>query len=163
MSDGHPADSFGVQQPAARGYGGLLKRFAARLLDGLIVGVTVTIVFAIIPGTSPADLLYGVISTALHFGYFVYFESARGATLGKQVLRLRVAGPAGTSPVTPEAAARRNAWMLIGLLSGLPLIGVLAGLLSFGIVIAIAVTIASDPRNQGLHDRFAGTLVLDRA
>ena len=162
MSDGYAADSPGVHQPGAGAYGGLLKRFGARLLDGLIVGIAVAILLALVPGVDTGDFLYSVVSTMLYFGYFVFLESSRGSTLGKQVLGLHVAGPAGDSPVTPDASARRNSWMLLGLFGGLPLIGFLAGLASLAIVIAIAVTISSDPRSQGLHDRFAGTFVLDR-
>jgi len=162
MSEGYAGGSAGVRHPGAGAYGGLFKRFVARVVDGLLVGLTVTVLFAVIPGVGTRGFVYGVVSTAASFGYFVYLESSRGGTLGKQLLGLRVVGLAGGSPITPEASARRNAWILLGLLSGLPLIGFLAGLASLGIVIAIAVTISSDPRNQGLHDRFGGTLVLER-
>lgn len=162
MAYGGPAE-WGPQQPVGAAYGGLLKRFGARLLDGLIVGFTLAVVFRLLPGFDPAGYVGSSLATILYFGYFVLLESSRGSTLGKQVLGLRVAGPAGDSPITPDASARRNAWMLLALLSGFPLIGVLAGLAYVGIVVAIAVTISSDPRNQGLHDRFGGTVVLERA
>ena len=163
MSGGYAGDRAGVRQPGAGAYGGLLKRFAARIVDGFLVGIAVLALLALLPGVSTRGLVYSVVSTAASFGYFVYLESTRGGTVGTHLLGLRVAGLDGTSPITPEASARRNAWILIGLLSGLPLIGFLAGLVSFGVVVAIAVTISSDPRNQGLHDRFAGTLVLERS
>lgn len=96
------------------------------------------------------------------FAYFVLLETSNGATLGKQVLGLRVVGESGAAPVATEASARRNAWMLIGILSGIPVVGFLASLASLGIVIAIAVTLNGDARKQGVHDKFGGTLVLDR-
>ncbi|MGI8875142.1 MAG: RDD family protein [Egibacteraceae bacterium] len=161
MAYGGPVE-WGPQQPMGAAYGGLLKRFGARLLDGLIVGITLAIVFSLLPGFAQAGFLYSALATVLYFGYFVVLESSRGCTLGKQLLGLRVAGPAGDSPVTPDASFRRNAWMLLALLSGFPVIGVLAGLAYLGIVIAIAVTISTHARNQGLHDRFGGTVVLDR-
>ena len=163
MSDAAPAGEGYGQHPGAGAAADLLPRFGARLVDGLIVGVVVLVVFAVIPGLTIGGFVYSLVSTGASFGYFVFLESSRGATLGKQLLNLRVTGPAGDSPVTPEAAARRNAWLLLGLLSGIPLLGFLAGLASLGIVIAIAVTISTDQRKQGLHDKFAGTLVLKRA
>jgi uncharacterized RDD family membrane protein YckC len=163
MSYASPSGGTGPYPPAAPAYGGLAKRFGARILDGLVVGIPVAIVFAVIPGLTVGGFLYGLVLTAAYFGYFVFLESSRGSTLGKQLLGLRVAGAAGASPVTMEASAIRNSWVLIGLLSGIPVLGILASLVSLGIVIAIAVTISSDARNQGLHDRFAGTVVLERA
>ena len=162
MAYGGPVE-WGPQQPMGAAYGGLLKRFGARLIDGLLVGLTLAVLFSLLPGFDPTGLLYSALATLLYYGYFVVLESSRGCTLGKQLLGLRVAGPAGDSPVAPDASARRNAWMLLALLSGLPVIGVLAGLVYVGIVVAIAVTIASDARNQGLHDRFGGTVVLEQA
>lgn len=152
----------GTPQPGVGAYGSLLKRFGARILDGLIIGIPVAIIFAVLPGLSTGSFLYGVVSSALYFGYFVFLETSRGATLGKEVLGMRVAGENGQSPVGVEASAIRNCWMLIGVLSGIPFVGFLAGLASLAAIITIAVTISSDPRNQGLHDRLGGTLVLDK-
>jgi uncharacterized RDD family membrane protein YckC len=163
MSDTTPAEGMWGPQPGTPAYGGLLKRFGARLLDGLLVGITIAVVFAILPGLSLGGLVYNVVAAGLSFGYFVFMESSRGQTLGKQVLGLRVTGEGGQSPVAPEVSARRNAWMLLGVLGGVPVLGVLAGLLSLGIVIAIAVTIGSDPQKRGLHDKFGGTMVLEDA
>lgn len=164
MSDATPTGEGWPPPPPAQGpYGGLLPRFGARLLDGLIIGITVVVVFAVIPGLEIGGVVYSLVSSVAYFSYFAFLESSRGSTFGKQALGLRVAGPDGTSPVTMEAAARRNAWTLIGILGALPVIGVLAGLASLAIVIAIAVTISSDERKQGLHDKFADTLVLGRS
>jgi uncharacterized RDD family membrane protein YckC len=162
MSEAAPGEGTSFPEHGPAEYGGLLKRLGARIVDGLLIGITIAIVFALIPGVDTRGVLYALASTLLYYGYFVFMESSRGATLGKQLLGLRVAGPAGDSPITPDASARRNAWMLIGLLSGIPVIGVLAGLASLAVVIAIAVTISSDPRNRGLHDKFGDTVVLER-
>lgn len=161
MSETSYPGGAGTPQPGVGKYGSLLKRFGARILDGLIIGIPVAIVFAVL-GFDTGTFLYGVVSSLLYFGYFVFLETTRGATFGKAVLGMRVAGEDGRSPVSTEASAIRNSWMLIGVLSGIPLVGFLAGLASLAAVITIAVTISSDPRNQGLHDRFGGTLVLDK-
>jgi uncharacterized RDD family membrane protein YckC len=142
-------------------YGGVWKRFGARIIDGLIVGIPLAIVLAILPGISPGGVLYGLITAAASFGYFVFLETSRGATLGKQVLGMKVADASGASPIAVDASIRRNWWLLLNALSGVPIIGWLLSLAALGVVIAIAVTISSDPRNQGLHDKMANTVVLD--
>lgn len=164
MSDATPTgEGWPPPPPAQSPYGSLLTRFGARIVDGVIVGVAIAVVFAVIPGLEFGGVVYGLVSSVANFSYFAFLESSRGSTFGKQLLGLRVAGLGGESPVTMEAAARRNSWVLIGVLSGVPVIGFLAGLASLAIVIAIAVTISSDERKQGLHDKFAGTLVLGRS
>lgn len=101
--------------------------------------------------------LQGWIGNALFslawFGYYVYFESSTGATLGKKLLNIRVVAADGTPP-SMEAAAKRNIWMLFGLV---PIIGGIAGFIA---VIVIAVTINSQPANRGKHDEFADTAVM---
>lgn len=147
--------------PGTQAYAGLGQRFVARLLDGILVGVVTSIVVFILPGINARGLLGGVLSSLAALGYFIVMETSRGATLGKLVLGLKVTDADGRSPISTDASFRRNAWMLLGLLNGIPLIGWLAGLASLAIVIVIAVTISNDDRNQGLHDQFAHTLVVE--
>jgi uncharacterized RDD family membrane protein YckC len=132
-------------------------RFAARLLDGLLVGIPAAIVLTIFGlGTGGLGLdgwIGGAITSLLWFGYFVYFESSTGATLGKKLLKVRVVAPDGNPP-SMEAAAKRNIWMLFGLI---PILGGIAQLVA---VIVIAVTINSNEFNRGKHDEFANTGVV---
>jgi uncharacterized RDD family membrane protein YckC len=137
---------------------GLGVRFGARLLDGLIVGIPVSILLTIFGlggmGTFGTGGWVGsAILSLLAFGYYVYFESTTGATLGKKLLKIRVVASDGSSP-TAEAAAKRNIWMLFGLV---PYLGDLASIIA---VIVIAVTINSNQFNRGKHDEFAGTGVI---
>ena len=133
-------------------------RIGARLLDILIVAIPASIVLGIIGlgvfgGFGTGSWLGSAITSLLWFGYFVFFESNRGATIGKQLLNLKVIDANGAPP-SFEVAARRNVWMLFGLI---PWIG---GLLSFIALIVIMVTISSDAHNRGYHDTFAGTAVM---
>jgi uncharacterized RDD family membrane protein YckC len=159
MSDEGPVG--GIQPPGTEGgipgTGGqaiaaasLGVRIGARLLDVLLVGIPAAIVFGLI-GLS--TVWSGVILSLLWFGYFVWFESNQGATVGKKLLNIRVVGMDGSFPAM-EVAAKRNIWMLFGLI---PIIG---GLLQLIAVIAIIVTISSSTDNRGYHDTFAGTRVL---
>lgn len=132
-------------------------RFAARLLDGLLVGLPAVIVLTLFGlGTGGFGLtgwIGSAITSLLWFGYFVYFESSSGATVGKRILKVRVVAPDG-SPPSVEAAAKRNVWMLFGLI---PFVG---ALVQFIAVIVIAVTISGNEFNRGKHDEFADTGVV---
>jgi uncharacterized RDD family membrane protein YckC len=142
---------------AVTGTAGLGARFGARILDGLIVFIPASILLGLaglgMGGLALDSWLFNAITSLLWFGYYVYFESTSGATLGKKLLNIKVVAADGTPPST-EAAAKRNIWMLFGLV---PIIGGIAQLVA---VIVIAVTISSNEANRGKHDEFAGTGVL---
>lgn len=138
---------------------GLGMRFLGRLIDALVVGIPAAILFAIIPGIGIGGFLYNILVSLAGFAYFVYMESSMGATVGKKLLNMRVVDDAG-APLSMEASARRNWWLLIGLLGGIPVIGFLASLASLAVVIYIAVTISGDPNNRGWHDKLANAGVV---
>jgi uncharacterized RDD family membrane protein YckC len=103
-------------------------------------------------------LFFSVITTVISLGYYAYFESNRGATLGKQVMKLKVVGPDGVSNPTMEQAVRRNIFLAFSLASIVPVVGsLIGGLASLVSVIMIAVGINSDTvARQAWHDKFAG-------
>lgn len=125
---------------------GLGIRFVARILDSLLIGVPAAIVLGAMGLLESA--LANVIFALLWFAYFVWFEANQGATIGKKLLKLDVSSTDG-GLLSMEGAARRNVWMLLGL------IPILGGLLSLVAVIVIAYTIYSDGENRGYHDNFA--------
>ena len=153
--------------------GGLLDRFLARLIDGILLAIvnfliaSVVVVGAIM-GESGGSTMFAagsnyavaavtaLIGVAIQMGYFVFMESSRGQTVGKMIMKLRTVGPGGGNP-TVEEAARRNIFNAIGLLGLIPVIGWVSGFVSLVAVIMIAVNINQDTVNrQGWHDRFAG-------
>jgi uncharacterized RDD family membrane protein YckC len=130
---------------------GLGVRIGARLVDFVLVAIPAAIVLGLLGILASA---WGsVLASLLYFGYFVWLESSQGATLGKKLLSLRVVG-AGEALPSVEVAAKRNVWMLFGLI---PIIGPVLSLIA---VIVIIVTISSSPDNRGYHDTFAGSRVL---
>lgn len=147
----------GVQpsgQPTAATYG---VRFGARFIDGLILLIPNFVVGAIIGGGGLLNTgftirgwIATVVTTLIGFGYYVYLESNRGQTFGKQLLNLRVYGAAGGNP-TQDEAMKRNAFLLLGIIPT-----ALGGLLGFAAQIAIPITGSSDPYKRGWHDNFAG-------
>ncbi|MGZ4445220.1 MAG: RDD family protein [Nocardioides sp.] len=167
-----PAPGFGAPAapPTGRQPGGLLDRFLARLIDGILLGiVNAVIVSAIIVGavmgdsgglytasTYAATAVSAVVSTVIYVGYFAFMESSRGQTVGKMVMKLHTLGPDGGHP-TLEQAVRRNIWMGAGILGLVPVLGWFSGLVELVAVILIAVGINNDPVNrQAWHDHFAG-------
>jgi len=138
---------------------GLGRRFAARLLDVLLVFLPVSLLLAIAGLPPPTFGLGGTeawthsaVTALLWTGFYVMFEGTGGATPGKRLLRLQVVRDDGHD-VGIAAALVRNVWLLFGLV---PWIG---GLLQLAAVIVIAVTIATDGQHRGRHDRLAGTMV----
>ena len=134
----------GGQQP-----GGLGLRFAARLIDGIFVGI-VAFLLAFLFHASSNILVTGLFSGLLTFIYFVAFEVTQGWTPAKKLLGLSVHGPGGAPKPDVKQSAIRNSFTL---LSVVPYIG---GLLAFIAYIVIAVTINNSPTKQGKHDELAG-------
>jgi uncharacterized RDD family membrane protein YckC len=132
--------------------GGLLRRFFARLIDGIIVSIIGSFgILAIFSSDGLSDLLVtGVFTGVLMFAYFVAFEVGVGWTPGKKLLGLAVRGPGGAPKPDLKQSAVRNAWTL------LPVIPYLGGLLAFIAIVIIAVTVSSSPTKQGKHDELAG-------
>jgi uncharacterized RDD family membrane protein YckC len=140
---GYPPPS-GGQEP-----GGLGLRFAARLIDGIIVNA-VAFGIALSIGSLTNYWVTGLFSGLLMFVYFLAFESTQGWTPGKKLLGLAVHGPGGAPKPDVQQSAIRNVWTLLNII---PFIG---GLLTLVAVIVIAVTINSSPTKQGKHDELAG-------
>jgi uncharacterized RDD family membrane protein YckC len=135
--------------------GGLLVRFLARLVDGIIVGV-VGFVVVIAVHVQSSILITGLFTGVLTFVYFVAFEVTQGWTPGKKVFGLTVRGPGGAQKPHLAQSAIRNSFTV------LPVVPFIGGLLGVIAIVVIAVTIAGSPTKQGKHDELAGgTQVLD--
>jgi uncharacterized RDD family membrane protein YckC len=136
-------------------------RLLARIIDAFVLLIPNVIVSWAVGGGNNIfqagfrSWIASVITTAITLAYFVWLESAKGQSVGKMALSMRVSGPDGQLP-TVEQALRRNAWLLLGII---PILGSLA---SIAIAIAIAVTISNDPAGRGLHDDFAGGTLVTR-
>jgi uncharacterized RDD family membrane protein YckC len=135
--------------PGGQEPGGLGLRFAARLIDGIIINV-VAFGIALSIGSLTNYWVTGLFSGLLTFLYFLGFETTQGWTPGKKLLGLTVHGPAGAPKPDVQQSAIRNVWTLLNII---PFIG---GLLTLVAVIVIAVTINSSPTKQGKHDELAG-------
>jgi uncharacterized RDD family membrane protein YckC len=162
----------GVSAPpvAARRYAGFWLRFVAYLIDGLIVGIPVTVVVLVViamlgglaafhglpQNPDPQQVtalvmgLVGLIlplvlcSVVISWLYFAMMESsARQATLGKGVLSLRVTDLNGQRVSFGRASGRYFSKIITGLVP-----------LAIGWILA-----GFTAKKQALHDFIAGTLV----
>ncbi|HEY9316077.1 RDD family protein [Williamsia sp.] len=166
---GQPAASYAQQVPqygppgAQSGPGSpadVAIRFGARAIDWIIVAIPMNLVYTILFLAAPwfVALVLGFVLSFAAFAYFVYFETQQdGATIAKKLLKLKVVGARGGTPTIDESA-KRNLWMLVGVLAWLPIffLPFILGLAWIGLAVSIAVTINGDPRKQGWHDKFAG-------
>jgi uncharacterized RDD family membrane protein YckC len=144
-------------------YGGFWIRLAARLIDIVLIGVPVGILYGIWgwiqygllgdSGDSAAHdvaSVIGVVGTALVLAgaalYQILLWAKRGATVGQRVFRLKVVDASSGGPITLTTAFAR--W-----------IGELLDTFFCGVPIGY-VWIAFDRRKQAWHDKFAGTVVV---
>jgi uncharacterized RDD family membrane protein YckC len=119
--------------------------------------------------TNFASLLINtLIGAAISAGYYIYTWTAMRGTLGQRLLGMQVGNATDGATITMEQGARR--WLAVGgaftlaqALNPLPGLGLLIGLASLIWVIALLVTTAQSPTKQGLHDRFANTVVVKAA
>lgn len=160
-----PPPQLGLPRPAE-----LFDRFLARLIDGVGFLIVYGILYGILASiflrgysSSVGEILLfaiflNILGTMVYIGYYAYFESTKGATFGKQLMKLKVVGPDGVNHPTMEQAVKRNAFQAISLIGIIPFIGRFFGpLLSLAAVIFIAVGINNDTvARRGWHDNFAG-------
>ncbi|HEY9909916.1 MAG TPA: RDD family protein [Thermosynechococcaceae cyanobacterium] len=132
-------------------YVGLGKRFVALLIDGIILQFVNYLIAAVTGGTTeggysvqgPAALLV----FAVNIGYGVVLEKIQGATLGKQVVGIKVVRMDG-SPIDWSEAVIRNLLRIVDFLPFLYIVGV--------------VLISNSPLRQRFGDRIAKTVVVEK-
>lgn len=150
-----PPPSQGVPE-----YVGFGARFLAALVDGMIVGAIyfVLMIPALIMGVMTAaggrseptaimlvlQLLFQVIGWILTVAYYVYF-TAKGQTLGKKALKIRV-----VRAESGEAPGYTNAFLR-------EVVGKMASALVFGLGY---LWMLWDDKKQAWHDKIAGTVVV---
>lgn len=152
------------------GYAGFWIRFVAALIDGIIIGVPILVVFFVTQGstlTAYTTCLNNAVATGAYAGtcsttftgslalfelvsfgieglYFVVLWSQLGGTLGQRMLGLHVVDAATGRHIGVGRAIGRFIGYLIS-----------SAVLSIGLIWA-----AFDPRKQGWHDKMASTFVV---
>lgn len=126
-------------------YAGLGLRFVAYLVDAIILGFIrfiVSLFFGVSFMDSSSELLW--FDSIFNFLYFIILESGSNqATYGKRFMKLRVVDEAGERISLGKATIRN-----------------LSKIISAFILLIGFIMIAFDSRKQGLHDKIAGTFVV---
>jgi uncharacterized RDD family membrane protein YckC len=177
------AQSTVASGPAGYYYADVPNRIIALIIDAIIlfiIQIIVGIVLGAILGpTVNADfsnpnfgtvnwtsaIVSAIVNLAISAAYFAYFWTTSRATPGQRVLGMQVGSETDGATLTLNQALTR--WALLFLPSsisfvfyGLPTIGILWSLLVLIYYIALLVTTAQSPTKQGLHDRYAHTVVV---
>lgn len=159
-----PPQAYAVQTA----YAGFWIRVVARILDGLILGIPLGILFAVFASVlgvfsqaastttdqnaqSAALAIFGgvflifyLIVLVVTFGYWIYFWGTSGQTLAMRLLRLRIVD-ANTGRSIGYSRA------IVRLL--MTFVNSLACYIGW-------IWVAFDPRKQGWHDKVANTVVI---
>ncbi len=132
-------------------YIGILYRFGAHIIDGIVLGIIFFILGAGITG-SPTWSIFGPAAAALTaangvivFLYFWILEGTFGTTLGKKALKIKVVKEDG-QPCGIGASFIRNILRIIDILPFIYIIGM--------------ILIARSDKKQRLGDRAAHTIVI---
>jgi uncharacterized RDD family membrane protein YckC len=113
-----------------------------------------------------AFLVVGVVATAISFVYFTYSWVVLRSTPGMRLLGLRIGDQRDGRPISWDQALIR--WLILGIAATLvtfavyvpSLLGLSLGVLGLVWLVVVLVTINRSPMKQGLHDRYARTILV---
>lgn len=126
----------GTRAPLA----GFWPRLGGYLIDGILLGV-LQVVLAAVLGKQSA--IYALVLLVVDVGYFLYFWSTTGQTLGDRVAGVRIVREDGGTLSLGGAAIR-----YLGLI------------VSTLVVFLGLLWVIWDRKKQGWHDKMAGTIVV---
>ncbi len=139
----------------SREHAGFLPRFVSWIVDTIILGIVAWIIsipfgtnygYSSTMGYDTGFNLGGIgtlLTVLVSLAYYVYMDGMRGATIGKQLMKLRVIGTNGAMPIGPVPGFIR--WLI----KTIPILN----LVSY-------IWILFDAEKQGLHDKIANTFVV---
>jgi uncharacterized RDD family membrane protein YckC len=170
-----------VAGPAGFYYADVPNRAIAFIIDYIIFFVVLLIVGIITVSilgtnlgivqlqTTASVFVQQVLGYAIGAAYFIYTWTAMRGTIGMKALGMQIGNETDGSTISLNTAAIRYGIMfgpgfVAGLVSSLSLgLGAIASLVSLIWFIALIVTTAQSPTKQGLHDRYAHTMVVKAA
>lgn len=183
-----PAPAAPAPVPGTAGYvyADVPNRAIAYIIDAIILAIISVIIGIVLGaiGLNPvtidfnnpalvsynpiAGLIQAVVFTLINGIYFVYTWTTMRGSPGQKMLGMQVGNAADGATLTTEQALRR--WIALGApfgiaqaLNPLPGLGIIIGLAALAWFIALLVTTAQSPTKQGLHDKYANTVVVKAA
>lgn len=136
-------------------YAGMIQQ----AIDAQETGTQATFVMAV----TPELILVTLIGVAIQFMYFVgFWTSGSRATLGMRGLRMQVVDAATGGTMSLTAATKRFIAMgfALSLLILVPALQSAAGVAQFALSLFLFFTAITNDRRQGLHDKWANSLVI---
>jgi uncharacterized RDD family membrane protein YckC len=167
-----PPGAYSSSVPGAAGlqYGRTLDRVMAYWLDGIIINLPTLIVALIVARSlmssaslEGATVVASIIAAGANLLYFVAFWTGTArATPGMRLMKLQIAEAATGTTLTVQQGLVRwlaigGAFQIVELVPPLAGLGVLLGALW---VLLLLATTATSPTRQGLHDRIAGSALV---
>ena len=156
--EGRPPPTFAAGAAETDLLAGIGQRIGARLLDGLIIGLPLTVlVFAASDisedrRTVTTPLWVQIVAAAVSALYEIVLIRTRGQTVGKRVLGIKVVRI--TDGALPDWTASVGRYVLPLIPVLIPIPGV------FVLSLVIYLTAVVHPLRRGWHDRAAGTIVI---
>jgi len=125
---------------------GAVPRLISYLIDGVILGVAFQILFLVTgaSGNSTEFSLVYFLAGVAGIGYYIYFFG-NGQTLGMKAMKIKLIGTDGTYPVGYGKGILRYLGMVVSTM----------------ILLLGYIWILIDKKNQGWHDKIAGTYVVE--
>ncbi|MFF4772065.1 RDD family protein [Microtetraspora fusca] len=150
----------GVPAPLAEWW----ERLVARIIDTVVFGVVYLILTTILVFGGGGSFLSGFIPALIAYGAYTAYDyvlhSKDGQTIGKKIMKIRVAALGG-APLDSSVVMRRSVlYPGVLVLYGIPVVGLLGSLFALATGVFILV---DKPLSQGLHDKVAGTVVVKAA
>ena len=161
------ASGAAAASPLGWHYGGFWIRFGARVIDGLVLGVPLLILLALLIPTlirtqgdasNPAVAAFAAFGVIFFLCYFVVlicyevlFLRYRGATPGKMACGLKVVRSDGSSLGWGASTGRFVMWNVVT--SGIPY-------LNFILMLISGIMTGTDGEKRALHDRVCDTRVV---
>lgn len=152
----------------------MTNRLIARILDGVVLGIAITIfmvlAFAILAGVASVDDGSGdavgvgflgfmglmTLAIAIVYAYEAVMIGFWGATVGKMVMKVKVVKPRNGD--VPGIGAGLVRYLIPGLCALIPFIGWIGTVVCY-----VSPTFDSTGRRQGWHDKVANTVVVSTA
>ncbi|MDD5394577.1 MAG: RDD family protein [Thiothrix sp.] len=125
----------------------LLRRLGAMIYDTVLAGFSIVIIagivsvsFTALTGIKPPAALMILAYAAMTYGFFTWFWTHGGQTLGMRAWKLRVVTPDG-QPINQQQASTRFGWAVLS-----------AAALGIGFLVSLI-----DSERLTWHDRFSHT------
>jgi uncharacterized RDD family membrane protein YckC len=128
-----------MQQAVTGETAGFPERLVAYIIDLIILVIPFIIISLLLP-----TVLYIIVALVIGVGYFVYFWTSSGQTIGKMVMGLKVVSAESGELLDPGTAVLRYVGYIV---SSIPMY------LGFFWVLW-------DPNKEGWHDKIAKTRVI---